>query len=726
MKHALRIAGALALALAAPASAQTRTATGPYEAVVDRVAYPKPALPALGPAGSKIQDPVFKSTIARITDAATRPGSPGRSYRTPSSPHQNEWSAKGSYFYVIGSAGAGAIPYSFDASTGTARRIQPSGTGEGGMVLKFYIEPQFSYIDDAIIYGSYNGAGSTKRTIDQYDFRTGAYTTLLDLDSIVGGLSGTYIGSVASSGGPVERIMAFFGGTAQDRHHYVVVFDRAHPENRQIADTTASTINGAPSPVTLGFNLHHAMIDRSGRYVMLYSTSADQAAPRKAAQEYLWDLQTGGVTELGTPALPYGHDAFGYGVYVNKDCCTSSTWDAGQWQFRALASPLATRDLVRSVLTPQEVYLSDHTTWNNARPDRLVPVVSGTYRYGANTAPWRPWDDEIVAIQTDAPAGAESTIWRFAHHRSDVSYDGDASRLAFWYQPHPNVSQDGRWVLFTSNWEKTLGTDVAPEAGTAARQDVFLVEMKQTGSTAPPVFSNPSMWIDAPGDGASLVQPFTLGGWALDAGAASDSGVDAVHVWAYPNPGSSQPPLFVGVANYGRARGDLAAIFGSQFLASGYDLTVSGLPSGTYLFAVSAHSRITGTFNNLRTVTVRVTTPAPRMAIDLPGSGGKAGTVFAVAGWAIDPATSSGSGVDWVDVWAYPNPGSGTAARYVGSATLGFARPDVAAAFGPPGAASGYALTGTLPPGVYDLVVFARSSVTGTFNDYQVVRVTIK
>jgi Putative Ig domain len=118
--------------------------------------------------------------------------------------------------------------------------------------------------------------------------------------------------------------------------------------------------------------------------------------------------------------------------------------------------------------------------------------VSGTYRFGTNTAPWRAWDDEILAIQTDAPAEAESTVWRFAHHRSNVAYDGDATRLAFWYQPHPNVSRDGKWILFTSNWEKTLGTDSAGEAGTAARQDVFLLALRPgrlpvaiTGSTLP-------------------------------------------------------------------------------------------------------------------------------------------------------------------------------------------------------------------------------------------------
>jgi hypothetical protein len=463
------------------------TAEGPYRAITDRNAYAKPPLPALGPAGSVINDPVFHTPIRRITDNVTRPGSIDRSYRTPSSPHQNAWSVNSSYFYVMGSGGVGPIPYAFEPSTGMARRMQPAATGDGGLVLKFYIEPQFSYVSDSIIYGSYSGTGSTRHTIDQYDFSTGLYTKLMDLDTIAGGLSGTYIGGVGSSGGPNERIETFFGGTSQDHHHYVLVFDRANPQNRQIIDTWASTINGKAAPITLDFSLHHAMIDRSGRYVMLYATSADQAAPRNAAQEYLWDLQTGTVTEMGGATHPYGHDAFGYGVLVNKDCCSSSSWDAAQWQFRSLAAPLAPRDLIKTMISPKETYLSDHTTWNNARADRLTPVISGLYRFGTTTVAWRPWDDEIIGIQTDAPAGTDPTVWRFAHHRTDVSYDGDPTRTAFWYQPHANVSQDGQWILFTSNWQKTLGIDVAGEAGTGARQDVFMLALQAAAPAIVPV-----------------------------------------------------------------------------------------------------------------------------------------------------------------------------------------------------------------------------------------------
>lgn len=736
---------AIALCLAAsPLAAQSITQVGPYAAVTDRVSYKKPAVPAIGPAGSVVADPVFKSSIRRITDTATRPGTLNRSYRTPSSPHQNAWSANGSYFYVVSSDGT-VIPYAFDAATGSAHRIQPTATGSGGMVLNFYIEPTFSRVADSRIYGSYSGAGATRRTIDQFDFNTGLYTRLLDLDQLVPGLAGTYVGSIASSAGPVERIMTFFGGTQQDRHYIIAVFDKTNPANRLVLNTTASTLNGVPTSRPLNFLLHAVNMDRSGRYLMLYPTWADQTGPRKAAHAYLWDTQTGGFTELTTAARPYGHDTFGYGQWINQDCCTATTWDAAQWQFRNLSAPLVTRDVITTVLSPKEVSLADHTTWNNARPDRLTPFISALYRYGANTTPWRAWDDEIIAVQSDAEPGANPTVWRFAHHRSNVASDLDATRSMFWYMPRPNVSNDGRWVLYTSNWEKTLGTDPTGEPGAGARQDVFLVALQSSGDAvdvtpapapgpapvpapapapAPAAASNPAMAIDLPTANATVTQPFVIAGWAIDTGATGGAGVNAVDVWAYPASGAA--PIFVGGAQHGIARPDLAPHFGAQFVNSGLALTVRGLQPGTYQLAIFARSAVTGTFNNVRTVTVTIVGAAPRMAIDIPGNGHTAGTTFTVAGWAFDPNAASGSGVDAVHVWAYPNPGSGAAPRFVGAATVGHSRPDVAGVFGAPGASSGYALAASLPAGVYDLAVYAHSTASKTFNNAQVVRVTIR
>lgn len=446
-----------------------------YTAIADRIPRPKPALPALGPAGAQFADPAFGSTLARVTDASTRPATPNRSYRTASASHQVSWNATSTRFYVVSTDGT-IVPYTLDPATGMAARI-PSATGDGGLTLQFNVEPEFSSTDANLLYGViYNGA----RTIARYDFDSGTYSNFLSLDTIVAGLSGTYVGGLAIGGGPGEKMMAFFGGTSQDQHRYALWFPTSNTTSRKLLDTMASTLNGSPTGVLLNFKLHSASIDKGGRYVFLYPRAVDLGAPRYAAQVYLWDTTTDVITALtsggndgGPNAHAGGHDAPGFGYSVNHDCCVNSSWDAGQWEFRSLAQPLVAWDLIGPVMTPQEIYLSDHPSWNNARPDLLVPFISGTFRYGTNPAPWRAWDDEIIAVQTDAAANA--TVWRFAHHRSAVGSDGNPTVSYFWYQPRPNVSPDGRWAIFTSNWEKTLGSD--PGTGTY-RQDVFLLALR--------------------------------------------------------------------------------------------------------------------------------------------------------------------------------------------------------------------------------------------------------
>jgi hypothetical protein len=440
-----------------------------YNAVTDRTTYVKPALPQLGAAGYTFYDPTFGSRILRVTDGNTRPGTPNRSYRVPSNSHLATWNAASTGFYVISNDGT-AIPYSFDAATMTARRLSATNSGDGGLTLRFYVEPHFSVNDPNLIYGA---SGNNNRTIMQYDFAAGTYSTVLDLDTVVGGLAGTYVGGVMTTGTP-ETLMAFFGGASQDAHFYLLFAPLGNLSARRLVNTVSSTINGRSTNITLNFHLHSAAVDRSGRYVFLYPTSVDLAAPRSAAQVYLWDTATDQITALPVAALSGGHDAYGFGYSVNQDCCTSSTWDAMQWQFRYLSNPVVTSDLISPVLTPKEIYIDDHTSWNNARPDALVPVISSTYRYygSNNTTPWRAWDDEIIAI--DTTGGIGGVTYRFAHHRSDSRSDTDPTSTYFWYQPIASVSPDGRFVIFTSNWEKTLGTDASE--GTF-RQDVFLVQL---------------------------------------------------------------------------------------------------------------------------------------------------------------------------------------------------------------------------------------------------------
>ena len=118
-------------------------------------------------------------------------------------------------------------------------------------------------------------------------------------------------------------------------------------------------------------------------------------------------------------------------------------------------------------------------------------------------------------------------------------------------------------------------TFVGAVNGAPTRQDVRIV-LNPKGSNR----VGPQLVVDQ-------VQPF-VAGWAADLDAAAGTGIDTIHVWAYPvdASGARGTPVFVGVAAYGGARPDVAGVYGAQFLTSGFGIVVTGLPPGTYDLAL--------------------------------------------------------------------------------------------------------------------------------------------
>ena len=127
--------------------------------------------------------------------------------------------------------------------------------------------------------------------------------------------------------------------------------------------------------------------------------------------------------------------------------------------------------LISPLESGKELWFDSHFSWNNVDPDDSTPVCFSTYQPanpdtpGAAPLTTGPWDNEIDCAETD---GKASRIWRFAHTYS-------TARNGFWSTPRGNVSQDGRFFMFTSDWEDQLGK---LPAGDKYRTDVFVVELK--------------------------------------------------------------------------------------------------------------------------------------------------------------------------------------------------------------------------------------------------------
>ena len=230
----------------------------------------------------------------------------------------------------------------------------------------------------------------------------------------------------------------------------------------------------------------------------------------------------------------------------------------------------------------------------------------------------------------------------------------------------------------------------------------------------------PLLIVDTPGAGNSVEPRFTIAGWAIDEAAQAGTGIDAVHVWAYPADGG--PPVFAGAATLGDARPDVASIFGPQFASAGYHLVVSSLLPGDYTLVVYGHSTVTGAFSVEQRVPMTVGGPTPMMAIDTPAPNATVGGTFVVAGWAAEFNAPAGTGVDLVHIWATPPTG---AATFLGEAVYGFERPDVGAWLGSQYTPSGFALLASLPTGAYTVSVYARGTATGTFRNLRTVTIIV-
>jgi hypothetical protein len=233
--------------------------------------------------------------------------------------------------------------------------------------------------------------------------------------------------------------------------------------------------------------------------------------------------------------------------------------------------------------------------------------------------------------------------------------------------------------------------------------------------------SLPLMAMDSPATNSTIAANFTVSGWAIDRFASNGTGIENVHVWAFRSTGEA---TFLGAATTGLSRTDVGGFFGAQFNSSGWSLSAS-LNPGNYQVIAYVQVARTGTFDLAQTanVTIAAGVSSPITYIDSPMTG-NVSMGSSVTGWAVDLGSSNGPGADVVHVYAAPVAGGPWI--FVGASGVSGSRPDVASGLGNSRYTnSGYSVTLVgLEHGVtYDLIVYARSTVSGVYNA-QVVRVT--
>jgi len=388
-----------------------------YSATSDLTVRPEPPLPSLGAAGFQFQDPSFGAWIVRATDSDTRPDKPGIAYGTPTSSEANAWNSDSTLFYVLDRDGS-VLPYSFDPVNMAVARLGNTGSASGGLIVPLRPSPSFSFVDGDLLYGfPLTGAD----VFGAYRFSTDSVTSLHDATTCVAGLSGT--AESLSISGDDARLTGVFGGGDEAAPNYVYVHDRNL--GCRWYNTVTGEVGGqwgslGKIKVDARFQLQDASISRDGAYISIETTSCSTVCEA----HYIWELGTLQMQACqdGDPVHCRAPRAIGYNHLINN----GQVSDGVDLLKRSLADPESLSYLIKPPLSPAERELALSLSWNNARRDRLNPVIASTYRLDGKSAQ-RPWDNEVISIRTDS---VETRVWRFCHTRTTVSSDRTAPRVS--------------------------------------------------------------------------------------------------------------------------------------------------------------------------------------------------------------------------------------------------------------------------------------------------------
>jgi hypothetical protein len=422
-------------------------------AITDRSIVPYPATPPdPGPAGNIIIDPFCENRIVRATDQAT---AYGHSFSGNSSAESNPWSADSTMFLCTEREAGGSRLCQLDPDTlqvtylGTKK--WPSGFGPFS----------FGYQDPCLLWGYQD------LTLKALNISTEQVKTLIDLRTV------PQLGIPASprwflhslDGDYSDRRVCCCLGEGQDKSYLLIVYDLDQGLSYLNTQTGQffgfGSIEGQASNWT-PYKLHDCRSALTGSMIRSGGAGLEVQDTR-----VFWKpgTQAYDVVKPSATIPMHGHVAMGFTTHFGGILTTVP--------FQFISLPIwkweAYTQLMNPVPEPIQGFWSDY--YLSVLPDfnDNAPLFISTVNVQGNpTVPGKPptsicaADNEIFALSTDG-----SGKWfRLAHHYSTGQKSG-----TFYSIPVLSVSPDGRFVLFTSDWEMTTGGTYPNQ-----RSDAYVLE----------------------------------------------------------------------------------------------------------------------------------------------------------------------------------------------------------------------------------------------------------
>jgi hypothetical protein len=456
-----RVAGVFVLWILVSSTSWAQTSPSAYSAYsnTDTKTIPIPP-PTLGAANSFIIDPTFGSRILRATDSNTLSG---QSFIPTDAGFHRTWNADATAFKLIGPGGQG---YWMDFNPNTFQ----VGTLHS---LTFGTTWTWSATQANIIY-YLNG-----NKISTYNKSNGGTA------DVGGPTNGDPVTYTAVTVGADLWVCSAAGTGVQDSYTKIFCIDPAHGTKKFI-DVLGKTINGvnhsgdanwpvgfAGSPAcTIGI---HSIAGGPGSswldvsfHCVNWMTQTDPNYDPNGSAVFNLDTETWSLLRDGNhggDGYTSGHSALGYNKYANSGGSPNGQDGRGI----AIRNPDNLQQVSIVAQPPNTVNWcdSEHNSWFNSASNPDAPVLQSRY-YVNTSCPNFAWNGEIIAAAVDG----SNTVWRFAHNHSVwragvCTYYGDA---------FAQISNDGKWALFSSPWEGTLGSETGG-FGCGTRIDTFIVEL---------------------------------------------------------------------------------------------------------------------------------------------------------------------------------------------------------------------------------------------------------
>jgi hypothetical protein len=385
--------------------------------------YPISSIPTLSAAGSKSTDPTFGTDIMRLTDGADGSTSCVNAYSYW--PVFNSDSTRLAVWCTFSSGPTKTIFYTFNPSAFTFSGYQA--------VTGFDTDTIWSGVNPDVIFAkAYIGGNAYFTALNSYNVATGTTTLIKDFTATLPASHGLQQLSRSLD----DDIWAFTVVTGSTPVGYMV-WKRS---------TNQILLNQSNS----GSNLvDEVQIDKSGRYLNVQN---------KNGNAQVWDLQTSTVLQMTYSVDGYYHEDTGHGLLLS-DCAYSPGLCFRRMNLPHTAVtilPLPSWTQIENHFT----MLADNEGWGLVTNEN--PNFSITF----------PFHGEIFQVATNG----SGKVRHLVHHNS--------SAASYLHNAFGNISRDGRFLAWTSDWGNSSG-----------RTDVYLAQITPANNSPTPI-SGPAPALD--------------------------------------------------------------------------------------------------------------------------------------------------------------------------------------------------------------------------------------